>query len=204
VDWTFPGWRPPNLCWQCSWDSYLHLQRPVAGIGFQLEPDGGAVSATVQIFDSMHRLISSLTRPPLGGVCSPSCNDATFYGFYDHAGHIASVSITPNNGGGVAVNQFSIISQPRLSFAGMPRQINCYDQSIAALTNRYGEIQGEILGAATALGVLQRVGIAACHHTLSQWIGEKSARAYLAFDLTDQCVFSPSHCWLHVLRRVGG
>jgi hypothetical protein len=140
------------------------LQRPVAGIGFHLGADGPAPSVTIQIFDSMHRLISSLTQPPSIGPCSPSCNDATFVGFYDHAGHISSVSIIPNERAGFAVNQFSLIDQPRLTFAGMPRQINCYDQSIATLTNQYGDIAG----AAAALGftsvpVLQNLIIRYCN-----------------------------------------
>jgi hypothetical protein len=124
------------------------LQKPVAGIGFQLEADGGiAKSATVQIFDIRHQLLSSLTQPALGGV-GPSDNTATFFGFYDHGGRIASVSISPNDVGGFGMNQVSLLDQPRLTFVGTPLQPNCYDQSVAALATQYGEI----IGAAAALG----------------------------------------------------
>jgi hypothetical protein len=125
------------------------LQKPVAGIGFELGPDSvRQVSATVQILDSKGKLLSSITQPAIGGACSPPCNDAAFFGFYDPQGRIASVAISPNTGGGFAENQVSLIDQQPLSFAGTPGQANCNGQSVAALAGLYGGLDG----AAAALG----------------------------------------------------
>ena len=97
------------------------LQKPVAGIGFELQPDSGpTASATVQILDTNNTLLSSITQPAVGGACIPACNDAAFFGFHDPEGRIASVKISPNDGGGFAENQISLIDQSQPSFAGIP------------------------------------------------------------------------------------
>ena len=124
------------------------LQKPVAGIGFEVQPDSGTVPATVQIFDSNGKLLSSLTQSAIGGACIPACNDASFFGFSDPAGRIASVTISPNDGGGFAENQVSLIDQPSPHFAGTPGKPNCYGQSVAALAQQYSGLNN----AATALG----------------------------------------------------
>jgi hypothetical protein len=47
------------------------LQQPVAGIGFEVQPNSGTFSATVQIFDSLHHLLSAITQPAIGALVSP-------------------------------------------------------------------------------------------------------------------------------------
>jgi hypothetical protein len=124
------------------------LRKPIAGIGFELGPDSNSGSATVQILDSKGKLLSSITQPAVGGACTPPCNDAAFFGFYDPQGRIASVAISPNTEGGFAENQVSLIDQTQLSFAGTPGQANCQGQSIATLVGLYGGLDG----ASAALG----------------------------------------------------
>jgi hypothetical protein len=125
------------------------LQRTVSGIAFELGPNSSpTVSATVKIFDSKHKLLSSLTQPTIGGACIPACDNAAFFGFYDPKGRIASVAISPNDGGGYAENQVSLIDQP-MSFAGTPGQPACYGQSVAALAQQY---YSGLDGAVAALG----------------------------------------------------
>ena len=80
----------------------------------------------------------------IGGACIPACNDAPFFGFYDPQARIASVTISPNSGGGFAENQVSLIDRPQLSFAGTPGQANCHGQSIAVLAQQYGGLEGAV------------------------------------------------------------
>jgi hypothetical protein len=124
------------------------LQKPVAGIGFELQPNSATVSATVQILDTNNTLLSSITQPAIGGACSPACNDAAFFGFHDPQGRIGSVLISPNDGGGFAENQISLIDQSQPSFAGTPGKANCHGQSVSALAQEFGGLNG----AAAALG----------------------------------------------------
>jgi hypothetical protein len=139
------------------------LQQPVAEIGFELSPNSGTVSATVQIFDSEQNLLSAITQPIFGGPCFPACNDAAFFGFYDPEGRIASVAISPNTTG-FAENQVSLIDQTKLPFAGTPGQANCHGQSIATLAGLYGGLDG----AAAALGFS---GVSALQDAVSDYCG---------------------------------
>jgi hypothetical protein len=139
------------------------LQRPVAGIGFELGPANRTVSATVQILDSKGKLLSSITQPTVCCSCIPACNDAAFFGFYDPQGRIALVAISPNDGGGFADNQLSLIDQPKLSFAGTPGRANCQGQSIATLAGLYGGLDGAAAGLGfSSVSALQNAVMAYC------------------------------------------
>jgi hypothetical protein len=117
------------------------LQKAVAGIGFELSADGPPQGpATVRIFDTNGKLLSSITQPNIGSACIPACNDAPFFGFYDPSGRIASVSISPNDGSGFAENQVSLIDEPQSRFAGTPGKPNCHGQSVSALAQQFGGV----------------------------------------------------------------
>jgi hypothetical protein len=117
-EWTGHFQAGDHLIWDDQGPGTVawHLQRDVAGIGFETQANaGGEFTATVDVFDNANNLLSSLTESGIGGACIPSCGDAPFFGFSDLSGaNIASVTISmTNDAAGLAENQVSLIDPAR-------------------------------------------------------------------------------------------